>query len=161
LTEVFLADRALGLNTGALFSSCHKYEVCIIIAAPQICGHRSPLLEPVYIWRDAAGRWFEKIEELEDWINEQKCPEGHDRPLIHRAEWYIIPYVNVEDLLGKLQTVVDTSPSSSGRGSSLSTAIGSSGMVCPPTTTLLFFAAKSRYSSTETSLIQFQPLYTL
>lgn len=84
----------------------HKYEVRIIIAAPQICGHRSPLLEPVYIWRDAAGYFrvlecagglyrFEKIEELEDWIN-KRCPEGRDKPLIYRAEWYVIPYVNVE-----------------------------------------------------------------
>ena len=35
----------------------HKYEVRAIITAPQICGHRSPLLEPVYIWHDAAGRF--------------------------------------------------------------------------------------------------------
>ena len=86
----------------------HKYEARAIITAPQICSHRSPLLELVYIWRDAAGCFrvldcasglyrFEKIEELEDWINEQRCPEGHDKPLIHRAEWYVIPYVNVED----------------------------------------------------------------
>jgi hypothetical protein len=86
----------------------HKYEARTTITAPQICGHRSPLLEPVYIWRDAAGRFrvlecagglyrFEKIEELEDWINGQRCPEGRDKPLIHRAEWHIIPYVNVED----------------------------------------------------------------
>jgi hypothetical protein len=83
----------------------HKYEAHTVITAPQICGHRSPLLEPVYMWRDAADRFrvlecagglyrFEKIEELEDWINEQRCPEGHDRPLIHWVEWYVIGTVN-------------------------------------------------------------------
>jgi hypothetical protein len=79
----------------------HEYEARTIITAPQICGHGSPLLEPVYIWRDVAGRFhilecagglydFETFKELEDWVNEQRCPEGHNKPLIHWLDWYVI-----------------------------------------------------------------------
>ena len=66
----------------------------VVIVAPQVCGrHVDPLQEPVYIWRDASGRYyvldcanklyeFETLDDLENWIKKE---------LRMRREWYVIP----------------------------------------------------------------------
>jgi hypothetical protein len=77
----------------------HEYDVAI--TAPQVCGNGNPLFEPVYIWRDAEGRYrvlecagglygFGTIRELEEWVRGASCPERHERPTIHWTEWYVI-----------------------------------------------------------------------
>lgn len=76
----------------------HEYDAKITITAPRVCGNGNALLEPVYIWRSlyyhalncASGLYaFKTLEELENWIREQRCTEGHN--VIHWLEWYVLP----------------------------------------------------------------------
>ncbi len=79
----------------------HEYDAKVAITAPRVCGHGNPLLEPVYIWRDAvyyyvldcAGDLYtlKTIEELENFIRGLRCTEGHN--VIHWLEWYVLPGV--------------------------------------------------------------------
>jgi hypothetical protein len=65
----------------------------VIIRIPAICGAGYPLAEPVllgtldshyFVLDCAAGLYrFNTLEELENWVREQECPEGHQYPVIH------------------------------------------------------------------------------
>ena len=71
-----------------------------IIRIPALCGAGYPLAEPVYIGMVdnryfaldcAAGLYeFATLDELETWIREQECPEGHEYPVIHWWEWHVV-----------------------------------------------------------------------
>jgi hypothetical protein len=70
-----------------------------IIHIPALCGAGYPLAEPVYLGLmnnrfyalDCAGgiQYFNTLDELEAWVREQECPEGHQSPVIHWWEWHI------------------------------------------------------------------------
>jgi hypothetical protein len=72
----------------------------VVIRIPALCGGRYPLAEPVYLGVDqgrfyaldcAGGIYrFNALEELEAWVREQECPEGHKYPVIHWWEWHIV-----------------------------------------------------------------------
>jgi len=72
----------------------------VVIRIPALCGAGYPLAEPVYLGTDDQGRfyaldcaggihYFNSLDELEAWIREQECPEGHEYPVIHWWEWHI------------------------------------------------------------------------
>ena len=72
----------------------------VVIRIPALCGAGYPLAEPVYLGTieqghfyalDCAGgiQYFNTLDELEAWIREQECPEGHEYPVIHWWEWHI------------------------------------------------------------------------
>jgi hypothetical protein len=73
----------------------------VIIKIKAVCGVGYPLAEPVWLGLlpngdffalDCAGGLyrFSAFEELENWIREQECPEGHQHPTIHWWEWHIV-----------------------------------------------------------------------
>jgi hypothetical protein len=87
-------------DDGVTITLPNEYDVRITITLPHICGHVSPLLGPVYLWRSqdhyyvlncASGiHRFNKLEELIEWVREQRCTESHKRPIVHWVEWYIV-----------------------------------------------------------------------
>jgi hypothetical protein len=92
---------------GLVFTTLpNESEKKVLIAAPQVCVRAcNPLMEPVYIWKDATVEWYEvldcrsrfhiflTLEELENWLYEEA--EGYKLPW---AEWYVIPgEVDLED----------------------------------------------------------------
>jgi hypothetical protein len=72
----------------------------VVIRIPALCGASYPLAEPVYIGMVdnryfaldcAAGLYeFATLDELETWIRERECPEGHEYPVIHWWEWHVV-----------------------------------------------------------------------
>ena len=72
----------------------------VVIRIPALCGASYPLAEPVYIGMVdnryfaldcAAGLYeFATLDELETWIRERECPEGHQFPVIHWWEWHVV-----------------------------------------------------------------------
>jgi len=72
----------------------------VVIRIPALCGASYPLAEPVYIGMvdnryfalDCAGgiQYFNTLDELEAWIRERECPEGHEYPVIHWWEWHLV-----------------------------------------------------------------------
>jgi hypothetical protein len=72
----------------------------VIIRIPALCGAGYPLAEPVFLGTldnryfalDCAGgiHYFSSLDELEAWIRERECREGHEYPVIHWWEWHIV-----------------------------------------------------------------------
>ena len=104
-----LYDMTLALYYGRYIDDseeARKYDVTndVIresgIRIPALCGASYPLAEPVYIGMvdnryfalDCAGgiQYFNTLDELEAWIREQECPEGHEHPVIHWWEWHLV-----------------------------------------------------------------------
>jgi hypothetical protein len=73
----------------------------VVLRVLAVCGPGHPLMEPVWLGALPDGRYFaldcasgvyyfNRLDELENWVREQECPEGHERPTIHWWEWHII-----------------------------------------------------------------------
>jgi hypothetical protein len=78
----------------------NEWRTEVEIRIPALCGAGYPLAEPVYLGT-VDNRYFaldcvadlyrfDTLEELEDWVKERKCPEGHEYPVIHWWEWHIV-----------------------------------------------------------------------
>ncbi len=92
----------LWLRGGLIFITLpHEPNAEIVITAPQVCERADPLREPVYIWRDSAGRFnilscvegfyvFQTREEFEDWV---KSAADHEKtvPTMRWANWFVVP----------------------------------------------------------------------
>jgi hypothetical protein len=78
----------------------HEHRKDVIVVAPHVCRRTDPLLEPVYIWRNAEGRYgvldcgggletFTR-KQFEKWV----WSMVRENDTIHWPEWYVVGTVS-------------------------------------------------------------------
>jgi hypothetical protein len=97
--DVITRDDAIG-SDDFVIRLPDEWRPKVVVRIQSICGAGHPLAEPVllgtlgsrYFALDCAGGlyYLNSLDELENWVRERECPEGHQHPTIHWWEWHIV-----------------------------------------------------------------------